>query len=311
METLTEVVQSSKQIKIQGYSLTSAMSDGEVLKSSRWNVGGYEWEVQVLPKSCEVPMDSSVDVTFASQLVDQSEKLKPHQVYYVSHKFKRSGDNCSGRLMRRCDFQGSGYLKDDAVRELHNKAARPSDTLDPSSSLSHNLGDPLQKGTGADVTFVVAGESFAAHKAILASRSPVFMAEFFGHMKEKRSQRVEIKGMQAAVFGAMLRFIYTDSVPELDHDLPEDDGVAMAQHLLAAADRYGIDRLKLTCEDRLYDGHGCSHLKAKCVEVIAANLEAVMATDGYMDLVAICPSVMNDLLMAVHGRKNTEVAKRC
>jgi speckle-type POZ protein len=49
METLTEVVRSSKQIKIQGFSLTSAMSDGEVLRSSVWNACGYKWEVHVLP----------------------------------------------------------------------------------------------------------------------------------------------------------------------------------------------------------------------------------------------------------------------
>ena len=165
--------------------------------------------------------------------------------------------------MRRDLLQTSGYLKDDAfvvectlavLRELDKNATthcpRPADDLVPSSGLHHHLGELLHKGTGSDVTLVTAGESFAAHKAILASRSPFFMAEFFGHMKEKRSQRVEIKDMDAAILGAMLRFIYTDSAPE-----PEDDGgVATAPHLLAAADRYGVDRVKLACEDRLHDG---------------------------------------------------------
>ncbi|KAJ1260308.1 hypothetical protein BS78_10G222600 [Paspalum vaginatum] len=352
METPTEVDHSSKQIKIQGFSLTSAMSDGEVLRSRRCNVGGYDWEVQVLPRKysdmeymalklylcSEVSMDNStVDVKFSSQFVDRSGKLKPYQACSVSHKFKRSGDCCSALFMVGGDLQAPSYLelKDDAftvectltvLKEPHNKQTahhhrRPADNLVPSSSLPRNLGELLEKGTGADVTLVVAGESFAAHKAILASRSPVFMAEFFGHMKEKRSQRVEVKGVEAAVFGAMLHFIYTDSVPELDgSDEDVDDGVvAMAQHLLAAADRYGIDRLKLTSEDWLYgvitvdtaattlavaEQHGCSDLKAKCVEVIAENLEAVMATDPYKHLVASCPAVMNDLLLAVHGRKN-------
>ncbi|OEL13887.1 hypothetical protein BAE44_0025095 [Dichanthelium oligosanthes] len=86
--------------------------------------------------------------------------------------------------------------------------------LVPSSGLHHHLGELLQQGTGADVKLVVSGESFKAHKSILASRSPVFMAEFFGHMKEKRSQVVEIKHIQAGVFRAMLDFIYTGSAPE-------------------------------------------------------------------------------------------------
>ncbi|XP_062227709.1 BTB/POZ and MATH domain-containing protein 1-like [Phragmites australis] len=185
-----------------------------------------------------------------------------------------------------------------------------------SQSLPHDLGELLHKGTGSDVTLVVSGESFAAHKAILASRSPVFMAEFFGHMKEKLLQRVEIKDMEAAVFRAMLSFIYTDSVPEPGR---QEDGIIIAQHLLVAADRYGLDRLKSMCEDELCNGlsvetaattlalaeqHGCSRLKDGCVEHIAANLDAVMATEGYKHLMASFPSVMNDLLRAVRAKKN-------
>ena len=63
--------------------------------------------------------------------------------------------------------------------------------------------------------------------------------------------------MSASTFRAMLRFIYTDSAPELDR--PED-GAAVAQHLLVAADRYGIDRLKAMCERRLALGKLASTL---------------------------------------------------
>jgi len=42
--------------------------------------------------------------------------------------------------------------------------------------------------------------------------------------------------MDADVFKVMLHFIYTDRAPELDEE-PEI-AMAMAQHLLAAADRY-------------------------------------------------------------------------
>ncbi|KAF8658677.1 hypothetical protein HU200_059151 [Digitaria exilis] len=347
LETLTEVVHSSKQIKIRGFSVTSAMTEDDFFTSGRWKVGGYDWEVRVLPNKpigghnrngvavklyclSEVPTAkaSGVKVNFSCLLIDPTGKLKPFEGDSSTYNFKRSGD-CSylHALMKRNDLQTSGYLKDDAftveytlklLREVPIKATthRPADYLLPSSALPHHLGDLLQKGTGADVTFVVSGESFRAHKAILASRSLVFTAEFFGYMKEKRSPVVEVKDMRPAVFGAMLHFIYTDSAPELHR---ADDGTAMAQHLLVAADRYGIDRLKLICEDKLYDGvcvdtaamtlvlaeqHGCSHLKTRCVEVIVANLEAVMTTEGYKHLMATCPSVMNDLLKAVHGRKN-------
>ena len=52
----------------------------------------------------------------------------------------------------------------------------------PSSNLPQHLGQLLESHAGADVTFAVSGESFAAHKSILAARSPVFRAEFFGEI---------------------------------------------------------------------------------------------------------------------------------
>ncbi|CAL5041470.1 unnamed protein product [Urochloa decumbens] len=191
----------------------------------------------------------------------------------------------------------------------------------PSSDLQQHLAELLRGQRGADVTFVLdSGERFPAHKNILAARSPVFMAEFFGHMDERRSQSVRIEDMEAAVFKVMLHFIYTDIVPELDAE-PEA-AAAMAQHLLAAADRYGLDRLKMICEVKLSGGidvdtaattlalaeqHNCSLLKSKCVEFIARSpetLDAVLATDGYRHLVESCPLVLTELLRAAHGRRN-------
>jgi speckle-type POZ protein len=106
----------------------------------------------------------------------------------------------------------------------------------PSSSLPQHLGELLASQAGSDVTFTVSGESFPAHKNVLAARFPVFMAEFFGETQEKSSGRVEIKEMGAPLFGAMLRFVYTDAVPELD-EKPAEAATAtatttLAQHLL-------------------------------------------------------------------------------
>ncbi|KAM3214172.1 hypothetical protein ACQJBY_066547 [Aegilops geniculata] len=171
---------------------------------------------------------------------------------------------------------------------------------------------------GSDITFLVCGESFRAHKNILAARSPVFKAQFFGDMGEKSSRRVEIKDMEREAFGAMLHFIYTDTVPELEKQ--EEASTVMAQHLLAAADRYGVDRLKLICEAKLSRGitvdtaattlalaqqHNCSQLKTKCVKFIVSTpevLDAVLATEGFKHLEASCPLVLTELLKSSHGR---------
>jgi speckle-type POZ protein len=51
-------------------------------------------------------------------------------------------------------------------------------------------------------------------------------------MKEKTLACVRIEDMEARVFRALLHFIYTDSLPEMDDDDEDvDDVVAMAQAL--------------------------------------------------------------------------------
>ncbi|KAF8661058.1 hypothetical protein HU200_057156 [Digitaria exilis] len=174
----------------------------------------------------------------------------------------------------------------------------PSDTVEPSPAKTSTASfrraiiaepgrarrpAPGKQGGERRHTFAVSGETFAAHKNVLAARSPVFKAEFFGGMVEKSSVHVEIKEMEPSVFAAMLRFLCTDAVQELEK-MTETMTVALARGLLVAADRYGLDRLKVMCEHRLAfaidtstaattlalaERHGCEQLKAKCVEFIA------------------------------------------
>ncbi|TVU08493.1 hypothetical protein EJB05_41898 [Eragrostis curvula] len=188
----------------------------------------------------------------------------------------------------------------------------------PSSDLHEHFGELLRSQKGSDATFLVAGERIAAHKCVLAARSPVFMAELLGDDDmsewENASQQVEIEDMEADVFRALIKFIYTDRLPDLDSR--EEGATTLVPHLLAAADRYGMGRLKVLCEDKmcgdisvataaaalvLAEKHGCPKLKARCMEFIVADpadLQAIVATDGYKHLLATCPSVLSDLLLA-------------
>ncbi|XP_037474401.1 BTB/POZ and MATH domain-containing protein 2-like [Triticum dicoccoides] len=176
---------------------------------------------------------------------------------------------------------------------------------------------------GADVTFEVGSETFAAHRCVLASRSAVFMAELFGPMKEGTTTAgaIQIQDMEANVFKALLGFIYTDSMPKMEVEAPEaGSDVAWLQHLLVAADRYDLQRLRSMCEKRLSEHidmssvttilclavqhHSCG-LKEACLEFLkvqsSKDLGQIMATSDW-EHIAANPSVMNELVIKLASR---------
>ncbi|CAN6347767.1 unnamed protein product [Urochloa humidicola] len=326
-------------LKIHSSWASAKEDDVYCIKPGR-KVGGYEWEVRFYPYHSNrhgnyymalvliflgEAGSNSVKASLTCRLVHPSGALEPSaEKVSASTQFQRLSDSSPPFLfMSRGEVGTLGFLINDSLtvecgitvfNDLNAIAV-------PSPNLPQHLGELLASEAGSDVSFIVSGKSFAAHKNVLAARSPVFKAEFFGGMKEKGDGRVEILEMDPSVFEAMLRFIYTDEeVPELDEKL---EAATLAQHLLAAADLYGLDRLKVMCERRLAyavdrstaattlalaERHGCSQLKAKCIEFIAGgsreNLEAVMETEGFKDVVATIPSVVSELLLAAHGRKN-------
>ncbi|CAO2201021.1 unnamed protein product, partial [Urochloa humidicola] len=148
----------------------------------------------------------------------------------------------------------------------------------PPSDIAEQFGRLLETKVGVDVTFSVGSETFTAHRLVLATRSPVFEAELYGPMREAGSDREEL-----------------------------------IRHLLVAADRYAMERLKLICQSilcrnlqvqtlantvALADQHHCDRLKDACIEFLTSSdvLDAVVATKGYKNLKRTCPSVVIDIL---------------
>lgn len=92
---------------------------------------------------------------------------------------------------------------------------------------------------------------------------------------------------------AMLNFIYTDSLPDI-HKLTascSSSSTLVTFHLLAAANRYGLDRLRIFCESKLCEEvstdtvattlalaeqYHASQLKAICLKYAAANLAGLL-----------------------------------
>ncbi|KAM3707364.1 hypothetical protein ACJW31_02G019100 [Castanea mollissima] len=129
-----------------------------------------------------------------------------------------------------------------ALYRLSNKAMAlsPVDAAPPSPTPQVYLGEQyVNNVTLSDVTFLVEGKRFYAHRICLLASSDAFRAMFDGGYREKDARDIEIPNIKWDVFELMMRFIYTGSV-EVTLDI--------AQDLLRAADQYLLEGLKRLCE---------------------------------------------------------------
>uniref|UniRef100_A0A7N0V5N0 BTB/POZ and MATH domain-containing protein 3 n=1 Tax=Kalanchoe fedtschenkoi TaxID=63787 RepID=A0A7N0V5N0_KALFE len=348
-ESIIDTVNGSHDFTIKGYSLAKGMGPGKYISSDVFSVGGYDWAIYFYPDG-KNPEDNSmyvsvfialasegtdVRVLFKLTLLDQSGKGK-HRVhshfdraleggpYTLKYKGSMWGYK---RFFKRQQLEDSDYLKDDSIAltctvgivRMRLESQKHYNICIPPSNMGQNFLGLLESEVGCDVVFRVGDEVFKAHKLILAARSPVFKAQFFGHVGNPKMDLVEIEDVEPVIFKAMLLFIYSDKYPDIHQvidSMSMRTSTFLAQHLLAAADRFDLDRLKLLCEAKLCEEvnvetvsttlalaehHGCKQLKAICLK-FATNpdiLGDLMHSDGYKKLEEICPSLISELLNAL------------
>jgi len=95
-----------------------------------------------------------------------------------------------------------GSRQDDCVT-LHH----PSHLTDTLKVLS----EFREEGTLCDVTILVDGKTYPAHKNVLASCSDYFKAMFTGGMRESRQSEIVLESISSDVFEQILKYIYEGS----------------------------------------------------------------------------------------------------
>ncbi|KAJ3677169.1 hypothetical protein LUZ60_002893 [Juncus effusus] len=323
------------RVKISNYSQIKHFASESELKVGSFDLAGHSWAIIFRTTAydkalyisfiglllTETNMPLNMEYEFC--LLDQNGKSSATKKWYqmVEQKGNEFGLQY---FMKKTEFESSVYLKDDCfILQCALRVVKPScvdetkkQVVVPSSDLHQHLAKLLESKEGANVTFVINGEIFVAHKNLLATRSPVFRAQFFGSMMETEANFVKIDDVKPEIFKLMLHFIYTDILPR-----EVEISCEMAQHFLVAADRYGLERLKLLsaeilCKNLsvensattlvLAEQHNCQRLKEVCIDFVSSRevLNAVMASEGFSHLMESCPSILKELLEKLdNGRR--------
>ncbi|XP_041991116.1 BTB/POZ and MATH domain-containing protein 4-like isoform X2 [Salvia splendens] len=319
--SVTETVNGSHRFVIQGYSLAKGMGVGKHIASEEFTVGGYKWAIYFYPDG-KNPEDNSTYVSvfialasegtdvralFELTLMDQSGKGK-HKVHSHFDRSLESGPYTLKyrgsmwgykRFFRRAMLETSDFLRDDCLKINCTVGVVVSATdcsmlhsiQVPESDIGSDIGMLLENMEGSDIIFNVSGEKFHAHKLVLSARSPKFRSELLEGV-DIEAEEVMVPDMEPKVFKALLHFIYLDT-------LAEDELIAssscsthlvadtLTAKLLAAADRYDLERLKRICESHLCkdisvdsvaqvlslaDCYHAAELKDVCLKFAAENL---------------------------------------
>ncbi|VAI93907.1 BTB/POZ and MATH domain-containing protein 1-like [Triticum dicoccoides] len=301
---------------VQGYSIKRGL-----IESHSFTIGGQRWCIHYMPQhgdnvgsitlflSLVESTKEPIKAQFEFSFVNQTDKQEPASIHDSEiFEFRTS----KLKVIEREALEK--HLKDDSftircdIVVVNPTCGTSRFVAVPPSNMQQNFTDLLLAGQGTDVVFCVGGKTITAHRCVLAARSTVFRAALFGPMQEGTSSSiVQIDDMDAPVFKAMLEFIYGDTLHAMKES--KDEVMVLLQHLLVAADRYNLQRLRLMCEKNLCEHigvdmvtsilalaeqHGCHGLKKACCEFLWCpdNLRAVVDTDGFDHLCRSCPPLL-------------------
>ncbi|CAO2207321.1 unnamed protein product [Urochloa humidicola] len=316
------------------YEKTQHLAVGDMVSSQDFSAGGYLWRINCYPRG--VKMDCKNEhLSLYVQLVSKSKNVNAFFNAIVlgidgdlspsaSDKVRGMDVRLSecvvelgwSRFMRQShllSYVVNGMVTISCVVRVLDDNTMP---VPPPSNLAAHLGHMLDCTLGTDVSLIVGGETFPAHRAVLAARSPVFCAELFGLMADATMPSITLQEIDPAAFKVMLQFIYTDALPPDDEF--GDSPVEMMLHLLAAADRYALERLKVMCELKLWENvsvdtaasilacaetYSCPKLKTKCMEFFAVkeNFRKAALTDGFVMLLQKYSALADELLGRILG----------
>uniref|UniRef100_A0A672HJ04 Kelch like family member 7 n=1 Tax=Salarias fasciatus TaxID=181472 RepID=A0A672HJ04_SALFA len=147
-----------------------------------------------------------------------------------------------------------------------------------------------KQGTLCDVTLVVQGKHFPAHRVVLAAASHFFSLMFTTRMMESMSHEVELRSAEPEIIELLIEFIYTARISVNSSNV---------QSLLDAANQYQIEPVKKMCVEflkgqidatnclgisALADCMDCPELKAAADDFFQLHFTEVYKLDEFLHL---------------------------
>ncbi|KAG8378621.1 hypothetical protein BUALT_Bualt07G0004500 [Buddleja alternifolia] len=340
--TVRRMVKGSYEFVVENYSVCKGgIGVDEAMESEEFTVGGYRWTVCFYPSGMTVDAynagyasllislkgEATTYVRFLYDLflLDQSGKGKhwgrslinaPLEVLpSLYHGGQRGG--YYNFIKRELLEPSSDYLKDDCLKVTCTIGVLSSNIQNlplikvPKSNIGTCFGKLLENKKGADVFFDVSGETFCAHRWILAAGAPVFRS----HLSEAhRTKEIVIPDIEPRIFKALLWFIYTGALLEEEQEAFDDSGPLIFNSFIgkmfAAADRFALKNLKNLCVSHilervsvesvayllhLAERYHATELIDACLSFAAENRAAVMESEGSEYLKEACPLLFLEL----------------
>lgn len=163
-----------------------------------------------------------------------------------------------------------------------------------------------QTGQFSDITLILNGMQFLAHKCILASRSSVFQQMFKEHsLIGNELHLIDLSEFENKVIMEVLRYMYTGKIENL-HLLGSD--------ILAAAVRYDLQGLKLVCEEHFIHGlhvnnawqllvtadrHKAFKLRLRAINFITEHAKEMIDSPGYIFTQNSYPHLVTEVFNAM------------
>jgi hypothetical protein len=144
----------------------------------------------------------------------------------------------------------------------------------------------------SDVIVLIGKEEYPVyvHKIILAARSPVFNAMFYGTLKKKEANSVKIIDYDKETVLLMLKYIYTGKITTT---------LNTCYSLLQIANEYDIPNLQKECSSILLNSisesncfgflelanlYNQTELSRKCLEFICYKAETLLSSQDFLEL---------------------------